>query len=380
MLGLTTALLWSAIVPDQEPPRVVNCRLTVNHWLTEGSDPADAPLPAPQAPPPRGEPGPTPGAGPMPAPDVEPVPPPGAGAAPLPPVEAVSPPPTGSATGTAPAPPPATTAPDGDIVVTARGDWEAPDPMAGANQKSFEATQAVDRAVIGPVSKAYKKKVPGPVRSGIHNFLYNLREPVVFVNFVLQHKIGKAAETVARFALNSTVGVIGLFDMAKRKPFRLPRRSNGFANTLGYYGIPNGPFLYLPLVGPTTVRDLFGGAVDRLVLPVTLGQGVTDPKFAIPAGVLGALDHRAEFDQTLENLEKAPGDPYVKSRDFYLQRRQAEIDRLHGRRVDSGGGMTEAPKGPITIRDRSGTVVAPPPAVPPAPSIPPGPPADDTPR
>ncbi|MFS0773489.1 VacJ family lipoprotein [Sphingomonas sp. 1P08PE] len=266
-----------------------------------------------------------------------------------------------------PAPPPAD---PNDIVVTGRGAWEAPDPMSGANKEAYKATQAVDKAVIGPVSRAYKKKVPGPIKSGIHNFLYNLREPVVFVNFLLQHKIGKAAETVGRFALNSTIGVAGLFDMAKRKPFKLPRRSNGFANTLGFYGVPNGPFMYLPLVGPTTVRDLFGGAVDRIVLPITLGQGVTDPKFAIPAGVLGALDHRAEFDDTLEKLEKAPGDPYVNARDFYLQRRQAEIDRLHGRAIGTTGGMTEAPTGPIKVKRRSDAAEVPPvqPTPPPPPT------------
>lgn len=272
--------------------------------------------------------------------------------------------------------------PGADIVVTARGDWEAPDPLAGINTTSFEATRAVDRALIGPLSMAYKKKVPGPIRDGIHNFLYNLREPVVFVNYVLQHKIGKAVETVGRFVVNTTIGAIGLFDIARRKPFSLPRRSNGFANTLGFYGVPNGAFLYLPLVGPTTVRDLFGGAIDRLVLPITLGQGVTDPKFAIPAGVLGALDHRAEFDETYKAIDTAPGDRYGNARDFYLQRRQAEIDRLHGHGKAGAGGMTEAPSGTIRLRGRGSdptvelpvTPTAPPAAPPAAPPV--APPAD----
>ena len=263
-------------------------------------------------------------------------------------------------------------APASDIVVTARSAWEAPDPLADINAGSFQATQAVDRALIGPVSMAYKNKVPGPIRDGIHNFLYNLREPVVFVNFVLQHKIGKAIETVGRFVVNTTIGAVGLFDIAKRKPFKLPRRSNGFANTLGFYGVPNGAFLYLPLVGPTTVRDLFGGAVDRLILPITLGQGVTDPKFAVPAGVLGALDHRAEFDETYKAIDNAPGDRYGNARDFYLQRRQNEIDRLHGRGKAGVGGMTDPPTGTIRLRGRGSdpTVDLPvsPPAAPPVPA------------
>ncbi|MGP7796619.1 MlaA family lipoprotein [Sphingomonas sp. CLY1604] len=271
-----------------------------------------------------------------------------------------------------------------DILVTARADWEAPDPFADINGKSFEVTQAVDRALIGPLSSAYSKSLPKPVRDGIHNVLYNLREPVVFLNFLLQHKIGKALETAGRFVVNTTVGVIGLFDIARRKPFKLPRRSNGFANTLGFYGVPNGTFLYLPLVGPTTIRDLFGGAVDRLILPITLGQGVTDPRFAVPAGVLGALDHRAEFDQTYKAIDAAPGDPYANARDFYLQRRQAEIDGLHGRRkagMGSGiGGMTEAPSAPIRLKQRGGAPTVELPVRAPERSPAPAPAADAPPR
>ena len=245
-----------------------------------------------------------------------------------------------------------------DIVITAKADWEAPDPLAGVNEKSFEVTQAVDTAVIAPVSRAYKKNVPGPFRRGVHNVLYNLREPVVFLNFVLQHKIGKAAETVARFAINTTVGIAGIFDMARRKPFKLPRRSNGFANTLGFYGVPSGPFLYLPIVGPTTVRDIFGGGVDRLMIPTMLGQGVTDPKFAIPAGVLGMLDHRAEFDETYKDIY-GKADPYASARDFYLQRRQAEIDYLKRGSKGPRSPMSDPPRGPVSIKPRSGTQIVP---------------------
>ncbi len=218
---------------------------------------------------------------------------------------------------------------DGDILVLARD--KKGDPLQGANVKAFGATQAVDSAVVGPVARVYKRKVPSPIRSGIHNFLYNLKEPIVFLNFLLQFKPGKAAETAGRFAINSTVGVAGVFDFAKRKPFRLPRRANGFADTLGYHGVKNGPFLFLPIVGPTTVRDLFGGFVDRLILPATVGGPFTKVTYTAPLGVLGALDHRADFDETLAVLHDGSVDPYTASREFYLRRRQAEIDHLHGR-------------------------------------------------
>jgi len=227
------------------------------------------------------------------------------------------------------APVPAGTPPK-DIVVMGRTS-DPGDPLRGVNAQAFGATQAVDGAVVGPVARAYKRKVPSPIRKGIHNFLYNLREPVVFVNFLLQFKPGKAAETVGRFLVNSTVGAAGIIDVAKKRPFRLPRRSNGFANTLGYHGIGNGPFLFLPLVGPTTVRDLIGGTLDRLLMPTAIGSPFTDASYTIPAGVLGALDHRADFDETLKCLHDDAGDPYASSRAFYLHRRQAEIDHLHRR-------------------------------------------------
>lgn len=216
-----------------------------------------------------------------------------------------------------------------DILVLGRD--KAGDPLQGANVKAFGATQAVDSAVLGPVARTYKRKVPSPIRSGIHNFLYNLKEPIIFLNFLLQFKPGKAAETAGRFAINSTVGIAGVMDIAKRKPFRLPRRANGFADTLGYHGVKNGPFLFLPIVGPTTVRDLFGGFVDRLILPTTVGHPFTSVTYTAPLGVLGALDHRADFDETLKVLHDGSVDPYTASREFYLRRRQAEIDDLHGR-------------------------------------------------
>ncbi len=260
--------------------------------------------------------------------------------------------------------PPSPTEDQGSVVVTGRDPSNAPDPMRAVNLQAFNATQAVDDAIVGPISLAYKKTVPSPFRSGVHNVLYNLREPVVFVNFVLQHKIGKAAETFARFAINSTIGVLGIFDFAKRKTFKLPRRSNGFANTFGFYGIPSGPFMFLPIVGPTTVRDLFGGALDRAIMPLTFGRRITRPEYAVPFGVLGVLDHRAEFDETLHTLHDNVPDPYANTRAFYLQRRQAEIDHLRGRNISNSSPMSEAPTGSIRLKSKYPTPPVPAPVTP----------------
>ncbi len=232
------------------------------------------------------------------------------------------------ATDSAPAPLQAGAEPQ-DIVVTARSRSAPNDPIAAINGESFAATQAVDRALVGPLALAYKRTMPDFVRSGVRNFLYNLREPVVFLNFMLQHKPGKAAETVGRFVVNSTVGVGGVFDMARRRPVHLPRRPNGFADTMGFYGVKPGPFLFLPLIGPTTLRDFVGDTVDRFVLPLAVGKPFNKLTFTLPTSIVGVVDRRAEHDEELHRLHDGPTDPYLATRAFYLQRRQAEIDGLH---------------------------------------------------
>jgi len=215
-----------------------------------------------------------------------------------------------------------------DVVVRARGGRG--DPLGALNARSFDTVQGVDRALIGPVARAYAKGAPSPLRDGLRNFLFNLREPVVFANYLLQLKPGKAAETAGRFLVNTTAGVAGLFDVARRKPFRLPRRRNSFANTLGFYGVGPGPFFFLPLIGPTTLRDLLGNFADQFIVPVGPVRPLRSQAVAIPVGVLSSLDYRVQLDGALTCLRSAP-DPYAATRAFYLARRRAEIDALRGR-------------------------------------------------
>jgi phospholipid-binding lipoprotein MlaA len=218
----------------------------------------------------------------------------------------------------------------GEIVVTGRRPSPG-DPLEELNSTAFEATQSVDKAIVAPVAFAYKEVMPRPVRMGLRNFLHNLGEPIVFLNYMLQLKPGKAAETFGRFAINTAIGGAGLIDVAKRKPFNLPHRRNGFANTLGYYGVKPGPYFYLPLIGSTTLRDFIGNRVDMFLLPMAFGRQFNRPEFVIPVAVLSELDHRIEFDDELTAI-RATRDPYVAARTYYLQKRQAEIDALHGRK------------------------------------------------
>ena len=195
--------------------------------------------------------------------------------------------------------------------------------------QSFAIAQDVDRAFVGPIALGYKKRVPEPVRDALRNFVNNLHEPDVFLNFLLQIHPGKAAETLGRFAINTTIGGAGLVDVAKRRPFRLPRRPNGFGDTMGYYGVKAGPFLFLPLIGATSLRDAIGGGLDRLVLPLAVGAPFNQLSFTIPIGAVSALDHRIDFDERLNALRTETSDPYVARRALYLRERQAEIDALH---------------------------------------------------
>ena len=218
-----------------------------------------------------------------------------------------------------------------EIVVTAHQSTPG-DPIEVVNEKSFVVVQAVDRLIIGPVAVGYTRAVPKPVRSGLHNVINNLDEPIVFVNFILQLKPGKALETLARLAINSTIGVAGLMDVAKNKPFNLPRRSNGFADTLGYYGVKPGPYLFLPVIGSTTLRDMLGRSVDLLVLPTSVGRPFNQPAFTLSRGTLSSLDERADFDEQLHKLRDESANPYAAVRDYYLRKREAEIDVLKGKR------------------------------------------------
>jgi len=319
--------------------------LTVLPLAWAAQDRAPAPADVPGAAPPV-----APGLSSTPAPPAAPpvpVPLPGA------PQVTTAPPPADDPAAAAPAPAQLPDRPPAQPDVTVRGRHRRGDPLAPINARAFDAAQGVDRALIGPVARAYGRKSPGPVRDGIRNFLSNLREPVVFANYVLQLKPGKAAETAGRFVLNSTLGVAGLFDPARRRPFNLPRRRNSFANTLGYWGVGPGPFFFLPLVGATTLRDLVGNAGDQL-LPFPRLPVLREPAVGVPLGLLSALDYRAQYDGALACLRSAP-DPYAAARAFYLARRRAEIDALRGR---PSAAAAAVPPGPYQAPTARGVAAA----------------------
>ena len=206
----------------------------------------------------------------------------------------------------------------------------AGDPLEGFNRKMFAVQDGLDRAIIRPAAIGYRHVVPKPMRGGLRHFLSNLTEPIVFLNYLLQLKPGKAAETLVRFTVNSTIGVAGMLDVAKLPSIGLPHRPNGFGNTLGFYGVKPGPYLFLPLFGPSDLRDFVGGQADSLTIPVLVaGKPFNQPAYLIPSAVIGGLDQREQNDDDLRALYAGAVDPYASLRSVYLQNRMAEIQALH---------------------------------------------------
>ncbi len=246
-----------------------------------------------------------------------------------------------------------------DIVIPAPGD-----PHERFNRRMFRRYQKLDRGLLRPAALGYKHVVPRPLRTGIRHFFSNLTEPVVFLNFLLQGKVGKAIETLGRFVTNSTVGIGGLVDVAKSPGINLPHRPNGFGDTLGFYGVKPGAYLFLPLIGPTTVRDLFGGqvvdgAVNGALFPLVIGKPFDKLYFQIPRAVLTGLDERAQADDDLKALLSDAVDPYATLRSVYLQDRAAEIAALHSRRRAIGHPVPANDNLDDPLVDPAGTASAP---------------------
>ena len=229
----------------------------------------------------------------------------------------------------------------GEIVVEGEYGPPAGDPVEKFNAESYRLTQAVDQAVVEPVAYAYRDGLPEPVRDGLGNVVKNLGEPSNALNFLLQGKFGKAFASLGRLAINSTLGLGGLIDVAGKPGIGIPYRRNGFANTLGYYGVGPGAYLYLPVTGATSVRDLVGSTLDQALLPFAVGKPFNRPEYAVTYFVVNGLDQRLEFDAELAEIA-ASDDPYAVRRDTYLAKREREIAALKGEVVDEEAPAPEA--------------------------------------
>ncbi|WP_110668550.1 VacJ family lipoprotein [Salinicola halophilus] len=191
------------------------------------------------------------------------------------------------------------------------------DPWEGFNRGVYQFNDTLDRYALKPVAQGYDAVTPEPVQDGVGNFFSNLGEIRTAFNSVLQWEWANAGVSSGRFLINSTLGVAGLLDPASR--MGLEENHEDFGQTLGVWGIDSGPYLVLPILGPSTVRDASGLPVDAYTYPVTY---VEDDAWRFGLTFLRFVDLRADLlDQ--ENLIQ--GDRYSFIRDAYLQRRQFEV-------------------------------------------------------
>lgn len=198
------------------------------------------------------------------------------------------------------------------------------DPWERYNRRMHRFNNAVDRGVAKPLARAYTKVVPRPIRLGVSNFFNNLGQPVSMVNALLQGKPKQAAQTLGRFALNTTLGIGGLFDPATAA--KLPNRSEDFGQTLGVWGWKRSRYLELPFFGPRTVRDAFGAVGDAPLSPL---RRIERDRIRIGLQGLQLVDIRAQL-LPLDSLREGAEDEYALVRDSWMQRRDYQIfgDRL----------------------------------------------------
>ena len=188
------------------------------------------------------------------------------------------------------------------------------DPLEPLNRNIYEFNQVVDKVALKPAAKGYKAVVPPPLRGGVNNFFGNFRDVTTAVNNLLQFKVVNALSDVGRVAINSTIGIFGVFDVASR--LGLEKHDEDFGQTLGYWGVPDGPYLVLPLLGPSTVRDGIG----------LIGDYFTDPQFYLiesaPENWLvlttRVVNLRANLLEADRLLDQAAIDRYSFLRDAYL--------------------------------------------------------------
>ena len=197
------------------------------------------------------------------------------------------------------------------------------DPWIGFNRSMFGVHQAVDGAVLEPVARGYRAITPRPLRTGVLNFLRNLKSPVVFANDVLQGEIGRAGNTAGRFAINTTIGVAGIFDPATS--MGLDRHDEDFGQTLAVWGVPSGPYLFVPLMGPSTVRDSAGRIIDTVFDPLTWADFDDADTVRTSRTIIAALAQREALIDQIDAFEAQGGDLYVTYRSAYEVAREAAI-------------------------------------------------------
>lgn len=203
---------------------------------------------------------------------------------------------------------------------------EIDDPIESVNRQIFEFNDTIDVYALEPVARAYNDYTPDIMQTGIHNFFGNLRYPSYLVSDLVQFKFTQAAEHTGRFLINTTIGLFGLIDVAKHVGLEDHREDFGLA--LAYHGVPPGPYLVLPFLGPSNVRDGIGQVVDLFLDPLYmfgLSTNITDTgtrdKIAYPASALRIIDIRSGLLEAIEAAKSSSVDYYLFMQSSYYQYR-----------------------------------------------------------
>ncbi len=203
----------------------------------------------------------------------------------------------------------------------------ANDPLEPTNRVIYEINDGIDVVILRPLALAWRNVVPQPARTGVRNVLDNLASPVVLANDMMQGKPKRAGDTFMRLIINSTLGVAGLFDVATGLGY--PRHGADFGMTLAVWGVGEGPYVFLPVFGPSNPRDAVGRAADIAMDPfMWIGQGATVDALGYSRTGLNVVDTRSRFLDDLDRMKAQALDPYATLRSLYRQNRRATIEEV----------------------------------------------------
>ena len=200
---------------------------------------------------------------------------------------------------------------------------QANDPFEPMNRFVFGMNNGFDKAVLLPVAQAYVDVVPDPARDSVHNFLENLDLPVTFANDILQGEFTRAGQTAGRFTVNTTIGIGGLIDVASS--MGIPDHTEDFGQTLGTWGVGEGPYLVMPFFGPDPPRDIFGQVADIFMDPTTYIHIDGHIYWSAGREMAMAIDLRSRSIDQLDSIERSSVDYYASMRSLYRQHRNNEI-------------------------------------------------------
>jgi phospholipid-binding lipoprotein MlaA len=204
------------------------------------------------------------------------------------------------------------------------------DPLEPTNRVFYAINNGLDTVILRPAALAYRFVFPEPVRNGVHNLLSNISSPVQLSNDMLEGKPRRAGDTTMRFLINTTVGVLGIFDVATKWGY--PNHDADFGMTMAKWGVPEGPFLFLPVLGPSDPRDAAGFGIDIAMDPFTwIVTGPNHPgwtAFSWTRYGLNAIDSRERVLDALDQIKKTALDPYATFRSLYRQHRHAQIEEM----------------------------------------------------